>query len=331
MKIAIIGAGLSGITAAKTLSSYYGRTADITIFEKSHGAGGRMSTRRTDDYEFDHGAQYFTTKDSAFKSAVNHAVDKGHVAPWNGKARYLINGELQADTGAARFVSAPRMNSWIKAMAEGLNVKTAMRVNRLNKTAQSWILNFEDGSSEAGFDFVISAVPSPQAEALLAPLSFKHIKAISSAQMDACFAVMLGFQEAITLPWDTLRSADGPASWIAVNSAKPGRQKEHFTLMVHSGPDWSNQNVDRDKAVLQAEIIATASKLTGLNLETADFVTIHRWLYAAVSTGVGQACLADQALNLAVCGDWCLGGRVEGAWLSGKAAAEQVIDWSKAP
>ena len=330
MKIAIIGAGLSGITAARTLTDTLGSKAEITIIEKSRGAGGRMSTRRADDFEFDHGAQYFTAKDPGFKIAVDVAIGEGHVAPWNGTAKYLKKGSLQIDTGGARYVSTPRMNSWIKAMAGSLNLQTSSRVSGLIKTAEGWTLAFENNTAASGFEAVICAVPSPQAEALLEPIDFKDLGRIKSSQMEACFAVMLGFSQAQSLPWDTLRSADGPASWIAVNSAKPGRPETGTTLMVHSGPDWSNMNVDRDKTLLQSEIIEAATELTGLDLSRADYVTIHRWLYAAVSKGAGQPCLADQERKIVACGDWCLGGRVEGAWLSGKAAAEYIIDWSKA-
>ena len=328
MKIAIIGAGLSGIAAAKTLNETLGQKADIQIFEKSRGAGGRMSTRRADAYEFDHGAQYFTAKDPAFRTAVNAAIAQGHIASWHGKARYLKNKVLEEDTGADRFVSTPRMNSWIKAMTHGLNIHLSARVTKLIKDGSVWTLELNDGKRHAGFDAVICAAPSPQAEALLAPTGFTALNAIKNTKMDACFAVMLGFKTALNLPWDTLRSPDGAASWIALNSAKPNRPKGLTTLMIHSGPIWSNTNVDTDKLKLQAQIIDAASELTGLDLTTADYNTIHRWLYAAVSEGAGSPCLSDSSLQIITCGDWCLGGRVEGAWLSGKAAAEQVISWA---
>ena len=328
MKIAIIGAGLSGVTAAETLSDALGENVDITIFEKSRGAGGRMSTRRTDDFEFDHGAQYFTAKDPVFKTAVSKAVAQGHVAPWHGTAKYLKNNQIEDDTGAQRFVSVPRMNSWIKAAAENHTIETSMRVTSLIKTGASWTLEFEGGATASEFDRIICAVPSPQAEALLKPVGFAQLPEITSAQMDVCFAVMLGFKAPQNIQLDTLRSADGPASWIAVNSAKPGRPHAVTTLMVHSGPAWSNANADRDKTGLQTQMIASASQLTGLDLSLADYTTIHRWLYAAVRKGAGSPCLFDKAQGLVACGDWCVGGRVEGAWLSGKAAAEQILAWA---
>ena len=61
MKIAIIGAGIAGLTCAHMLKKY-----NPIIFEKSRGIGGRLATRYSDQYQFDHGAQYFTVKDKEF-------------------------------------------------------------------------------------------------------------------------------------------------------------------------------------------------------------------------------------------------------------------------
>ena len=328
MKIAIIGAGLSGIVAAKTLTEELGNEAQIQVFEKSRGAGGRMSTRRTDEFEFDHGAQYFTAKAPAFQAAVTTAIAEGHVTTWDGTAKYLIDSTLENDTGGARYVSTPRMNSWIKSMTKELNIQMSSRVNALTQNGAAWTLEFEDSAKQTGFDAVICAAPAPQAEVLLAPTGFEALDAIKNTKMDACFVVMLGFKEPLDLPWQTLRCPDGAASWIALNSAKPGRPDERTTLMIHSGPNWSNTYAEHNKQELQKEIVEAASDLTAIDLTTASYSTIHRWLYAAVSKGAEQPCLTDSSRKLIACGDWCLGGRVEGAWLSGKAAAEQVISWA---
>ena len=43
----------------------------VTIFEKSRGAGGRMSTKNTEFGGFDHGSQYFTVRDVRFEKALS--------------------------------------------------------------------------------------------------------------------------------------------------------------------------------------------------------------------------------------------------------------------
>ncbi|MBT4205492.1 MAG: NAD(P)-binding protein, partial [Proteobacteria bacterium] len=68
--IAIIGAGLSGLVAAQQLGS----VAHVTIFEKSKGVGGRIATRRSGLYSFDHGAQFFTPKTELFKEFLKPMI-----------------------------------------------------------------------------------------------------------------------------------------------------------------------------------------------------------------------------------------------------------------
>ncbi len=313
--IAIIGAGMSGLSAAHALM---GR-ARVTVFDKSRGVSGRMSTRYAGDYEFDHGAQYFTVKSSEFMSVVNRAMAQGHIAPWAARAKYLKSGLMQEDTGGARFVATPRMNSWAKALADPLSVKLGARVKTLQRAKDNrWTLIFEDGRAIKGFDGVVCSVPPRQALDLL-PKEFSKRAALKRAQMDVCFAVMLGLSEPIETGWDTLRVNDLPVNWLAFNSSKPGRAKAP-TLMIQSAPEWSNTHAETDRDWVQRVMTEVASELVGADLSKAPHHALHRWLYAAVSQGLNQTHLFDSDLNIAACGDWCVGGRVEGAFLSGLSA-----------
>src|SRR5262245_24307187 len=56
MKLAIIGAGVAGLAAARALRRQQ-PDLEITIYEQSSVLGGRAATSRRDGYTFDHGAQ----------------------------------------------------------------------------------------------------------------------------------------------------------------------------------------------------------------------------------------------------------------------------------
>jgi len=323
MKIAIIGAGLSGLTAAHIIDRHFGKTVHLDIFDKSRGVSGRMSTRYAGDYEFDHGAQYFTAHNPVFQDMVIAAIEAGHVAPWPSRGVYQRPGAIEQDRGGDRFVAIPRMNSWVKAMAEGMAVTTSARVNGLRRLGKTWTLDFEGGLEKDGYAAVILSIPSPQACDLL-PKKFSHLNAVEAAKMDACFALMIGFAHPLDLEWDTLRTNRGAAQWLAVNSAKPGRARS-ATLVVHAAPEWSNQYAEASRDWVQREMIAVASDVVGLDIRAAQHHALHRWLYASVSQTPDRACLVDEKYRLIVCGDWCLGGQVEGAALSGHAAGQAVL------
>ena len=320
-KVAIIGAGLSGLTAAHALED----RADVFLFDKSRGVGGRMSTRYAGDYEFDHGAQYFTARDTRFQTVVLKGIDQGVIAPWEGRAIYKKEAGLEPDQGGDRFVGVPRMNSWAKELAKGLDIRLGARVSGLIRGQGKWMLGFEDGTSRGGFDYLICALPSVQARQLL-PTEFSGMPDLDTTKMDACFALMVGFERHHDFGWDSLRIKNDVNAWLAVNSNKPDRNKNVTTLIIHAAPDWSNHHAQADRNWVQTEMEASASELCGIDINAAPHRSLHRWLYASVSISPQQAALWDPNMSLAACGDWCLGGRIEGAFLSGLAAANRLLN-----
>ena len=78
-QIAIIGAGIAGLAAARQL---HAAGLACTLFDKGRGVGGRMATRRVDGFHFDHGAQFFTAKGASFGALVAEWRDAGQAAEW---------------------------------------------------------------------------------------------------------------------------------------------------------------------------------------------------------------------------------------------------------
>ena len=317
MNIAIIGTGMAGLSAARHLSGDH----DVVLFDKSRGVGGRMSTRYAGAYEFDHGAQYFTMSDPEFESVVSEMG--GEAVRWESQGLYRRAGEMMADTGRPRWVGAPRMNALPKAMANGLNIQLGRRVAKIAGAVGELTLRFEDGSTAGPFDRVICTAPAPQAADILSKRS--PLQAIlADVRMHACFALMVGWPEPFDPGWDSLRDSDLPISWMARNSSKPGRDETVSTLVIHAAPKWSEDHAEADRDWVQNTMLDAASTLCGRQLNQAPHIALHRWLYAYANEGVGQDCLIDPALGVILAGDWCVGGRVEGAYLSGRAAANAI-------
>ena len=205
------------------------------------------------------------------------------------------------------------MNKIAKHLAEGLNININTKIVSL-KCGDAWQLTDESGQLYSDFDWVISTAPSPQAAELL-PKTFKYYDDIKDVEMRACFSLMLGFSKNIPLEFEAAHVIHSDIRWIAVNSHKPGRT-DGFTLMVHSSEEYSEAHIDDDRETVMQHLMNETSNVIGHDVSIADYKTVHGWRYANNAKRENFHIFLDPDLKLAACGDWCLGGRVEGAFTS---------------
>ena len=180
---------MAGLTLARKMSA----VASVTVFEKSRGLGGRMAARQSGGFSFDHGAQFFTTRDPAFRAFLEPYMHAGIVRPWNAEAVTLNpDGEVNGPSHELGFVAAPRMTSLAKAMADGLNVRLESEVARAEYLEDGWSLAMKTGAAGGPFDWMISTAPAPQTHRLMGA-GFTGASALQNVTMTGCFALMLGF------------------------------------------------------------------------------------------------------------------------------------------
>ena len=321
-QIAIIGAGLAGLTVAREIRSQ----ADVTVFEKSRGVGGRMATRYVDDFEFDHGAQFFTARSAAFRRSLEPLLDAGAVASWPARFVELHRSEQTASRQWSddypHFVGTPRMNSVGAWLAQGIRIRKETNVARMDRCDGGWQLHDDSGTDLGRFDWVVMTAPAAQTARLVPPSS--PLFAIADATtMSACFALMLGFGAALDLEWDAARVRNADISWISVNSSKPERG-DAYTLVVHSTNAWADDNVEADTAAVLDHLLSETSEVLCSDARRAQFIDLHRWRYANLGKQDGQLSHLDPASRLAACGDWFQRGRVEAACRSALHLVESL-------
>ena len=95
--------------------------------------------------------------------------------------------------------------------------------------------------------------------------------------------------------------------------------------MLHGLPAWSTAHLEAPKETVAERLFAAFFDATGLEPIAPRFVQAHRWRYALAENPLDAGCLWDADLKVGVCGDWCNNSRVEGAFLSGTAAAGRVL------
>ena len=321
MKIAIIGAGISGLTTAINLDKNY----EITLFEKSRGAGGRICTRYMDSYNFDHGAQFFTARSPEFKEFLKPLINSGVIDNW--KARLIevrdnvIINRQQWNNDLPHYVGVPSMSSIGKYLSKNLNIKLNAKVS-IQKSPEGWKVVDSDGEVFGHYDWVISSIPAEQSLKLL-PEYFSHYDALKQKKMLGCYSLMLGFDEALDLDWDAAQLTGTDISWISVNSSKPGRPDD-YSLLVHSTNDWAEEHLDDDVDAVKEYLCSQVAEIIGQNVYSAQHIDLHRWRYANIPKQDKNTLFIDPESKLAACGDWCKKGRIEEAFRSGFDLAKEM-------
>lgn len=317
MKTAIVGAGLAGGVLAQRLSA---ASHEVTIFEKSRGAGGRMATRRIEGFAFDHGTPWFMAESPAFRDFLAPQIAGGAVAEWPGRfVRLEAGGIMSPDRGEARYVATPEMNALPKAIVDADKARTGVEVAPIR---DPHLLHDSEGAAIGRFDWIISTAPGPQTAALfadVAPLS------LAPDHMSGGFTAMFGFTDRHDPGWDAAEVDDPVIASIIVNSAKPGRTDGGTAFVVHAQTEWAKARINQEPTAIRPQLAAAFTGLTGIDAGVAEYSTAHRWRYAHANSGVDGGFVLAPEVGLAACGDWCGGGGVEAAFTSATMLADKLL------
>ena len=283
----------------------------MTLFEKSRGVGGRMATRRIDDLQFDHGAQYFTATGDGFNAVVEE---------------WRLGGARGRMVQQGAFVGTPRMTAPARAIAEGHPIVSACPVGALQRDRRGWSVHGADGFIETpgngAYCAVILAMPAPQAFPL-ATAAGAHLQNPVGALRAVLGALAARFAETVGPRADRIRPHDDAVAWIARDAGKPGRRNAE-TFVIHASPDWSRAHLERPAGEVAIALLARFRALVGVSA-APSLSAAHRWRYAPVEQAPGWAFLWDGRARIGAGGDWCLGPGVEAAFESGDALGDVVV------
>ena len=285
-----------------------------------------MATRYAGDFEFDHGAQFFTARTDEFRKFLEPFIETGVVAVWRPTFAELRGAELSAvrpwDSSMPHYVASPRMNALAKTLARDLDVRNGVKISPVQRSNRRWSLSDAEGAQLGSFDWVIITTPAAQT----AVLATEHpgLREIAEdAEMLGCFALMLGFDKPRHLPWQAALVRDADISWLSVNSSKPDRAA-NFTIVAHSTNAWAQAHIDDDIDSVQTHLVAEVSRVTGVDCNDATHCDVQRWRYANIGRQRGPGYFLDAVGRIAACGDWFIRGRVEAAFSSALALGNRL-------
>lgn len=339
---AIVGAGMAGVVCARTLVQ---AGHEVSLFEKAARPGGRMASLQTPFGSFDAGAQYFTVRDARFEEVL--ATVPQVCRPWGANAIRVLDaaGRVAAASlpvSEPHWVACPGMEDLVTAWAQPLvqagRLHTEQRVNSIEHDrvqARGWQVrtSTSDGGAQvfAGFDAVLLAQPAEHAAALLrtSNLDAGLAAAVADVRTAPCWTLMLAYPQAVrpgltTLgpQWSAARSTHHRVAWLARESSKPRRSEvERWT--VQASPEWSREHLHDDEQRVKGKLLKAFAEITGIHAEP-DYAHAVCWEQAQTLEPLGCSHVWNAAEALGMCGDWCLGHRVEDAFISGLELALAV-------
>ncbi len=342
--IAIVGAGIAGLTCAQQLQQAGYRVA---VLEKSRGVGGRLATRRLPRDRADYGTCYLSPKGELFSELIAHLFKRDVVQVWTDTVHTLKGDRTLTSSDPdriPRYVAPDGMSAIAKYLATGLDIRLSQRVIRLEPTPeQIWSLTIENTQPEAAAistlraSAVVVAIPAPQAVTLLEPLektivSTELIQLLRSVEFDPCIAVMAGYPEDCLQQWRS-KYVDVKAiavqhpdlGWIGLDSSKR-RTASQPIFVVHSTAAFAHSFLDTaDLSPVGQKLLQSAAELLLPWLANPEWMQVHRWRYAFAARPLGDRYWSAATTAPLMCaGDWCGGMRVESALLSGLKAAASL-------
>lgn len=314
----IIGAGIAGLVAAHELKK---NNWQVTVLDKGKGVGGRMSTRRSGEIRFDHGAQYFSTKTPDFQDFTQKIIDAGVAKKWNLE-------EADKAFSHPRVIGKNGMNTIPKFLAEEIDIKLNEKVIKISENDNGCQLETESGNIYQA-DALIITIPAPQAIELLQKstlnLSKSNLEVLENIQYYPCIAVMATLSSPTNIPKPgglTLQSDN--ISWIADNFQKG--ISPLFSATIHASPAFSEAHFDDDLTEIGKQLLNQITEW--IPSSSVESFQVHRWRYSlAHQRDTENYLLADAtSFPLLFAGDGFGIGNVEGAYISGKSAAQCLED-----
>ncbi len=322
-RVAIIGAGLAGLTCATALKGF----ADVTVFEKAVFVGGRISRYQVGEFSFNHGGQYFTVSNPLFLNLVEAWQTSGLVRPWDGWIVELDNGQLtNLEDQTQGYTGYPHMQAITDSLAHHCDLKISTNISEIEKQDDgSWRLFDNRGVYQGLFDIVVIATAAPDVVDLAKSVE-SIARAASKIDMTMSWSALFVFERSLSLPFDAAFVLNSPLSWVArYQEVDPPAEDDQECWVIQASPEWSLQYAASFRGrVMHALLDAffEACDITSVKPVTSN---VHLWKHALPINTMGQDCLFDEDASLGACGDWCTSPRIEGAVLSGFSMADRVM------
>lgn len=320
MRVAIIGAGMSGLAAGRTLKAV---GHEAVLYEENGQVGGRLQSRTIDGYLFDTGASSIAPRGTALEQSMRYEIDTSGLH-WVQHPIFVHTG-LRVAAGdpvknaVERFAYVQGNQVLAERLAEGLDVRLSSAVMELEKSDAGYVCQGET------YDALILTPPAPISKPLL--MMVGEGRHLANTSYRPCLSVLLGFRaELPILSYHALLDPEQrhPLTWLCIESEKcPGRAPEGGTAMVAQlSPEFSRRHFDSEEETIVTATLDFVSRIYGPTFGACEVSDVVRWRHSQPETTSLFESANIHGNRVVVAGDGVMGSRIELAYESGVKAAQ---------
>ncbi|MCC5875078.1 MAG: FAD-dependent oxidoreductase [Candidatus Sumerlaeia bacterium] len=357
--IAIIGAGIAGLSAAHTLEE---AGIPTIVLERFDRAGGRLNTRQGGGWVADHGTSFITTRHTRVCDLIRTMGMETSRVAIQGSVRTLTSDlkiEIPENGGldGSRFSLVDGFGFFMEELAGRFQVHYNMAVGAVrwdnNQKVFWWnsegqVFWFEDEDGQPLRDpvthkviiasGVILATTGTASRRIIekSPSLAGLLPEINKVDYTSTFTTMFKIPR-IDVPWYALEGKSGaPFTWIALEERKsPARVPDDKSLIVaHASPSWSIDLIAMHRMDAMAQVYRKLREIIPQLPEEPLSQTYKRWNVSRVQSRPMVDPDDRPRINwpvnpptapFALAGDYVYGRTAEDAALSGHDAAQAII------
>ncbi|MFN8945385.1 MAG: FAD-dependent oxidoreductase, partial [Pseudobdellovibrionaceae bacterium] len=270
MAVAIIGAGLCGLTLAVKLTE---DNQNVFILEKSKSVGGRMATRRDGNFTYDHGAAYYSHSDS-------------HPFLWNEKWSKSGKAKLWfAEDQKSYFCGQGGMTVLAKDLAVGQKINFQEKVIKIVDHGESLEILCELEKKYLA-QKVILTCPVPQSLEILRSSNIDYPKSLDEIVYAKAFVGLFQMESELQNDFDFHFKKPGSYIYsISNNQSKGLSQAPSITVIMN--PQWSHDHFDQEDSVTLNQIQIELQKYFQGKARVQSS-QLKKWRYSHPETGYSK-------------------------------------------
>ena len=245
-KIAVIGTGLSALSLA-----YHLPALDITFFEKSWRPGGRISTRKHNQYAFDHGAHYLKLDHGVI--GLNEYLNKIDAIKIL-KGQFCSNISQKSPIEDKEIIVGKEGNESIPInIHKSLHYPTyfSKQISSIETINKEYYLIA--GEEKFGpFDYIFCSMPFEQSKTLLE--KYIDYSDMPDIEFDAIWTIMVAFNKRLGVPFQFGYHLTPEISFLMNQNFKHEFFNEECWV-VNMRAEWTKEYYNIENYVLEDYVI----------------------------------------------------------------------------